>query len=352
MPPARIKKITIAGYKSIRQATLELGPLNVLIGANGAGKSNLASLFKLLRSYAQDDVFGATQRAGGASTLLYRGDSQTKKIQTTLIFETAAESVEYEVEFDYTASDQLSVFVGEYPVAANDLALRYMKGSRVYHFHDTTDTARIRQTCEIEDCFELHEDGGNLVAVLYKLQETQPDYFRLIEGTVRLVSPFFGSFALKPNPLNPRTIYLRWRERDSEQEFGCHQLSDGTLRFIALATLLREPPEQLPPLVFVDEPELGLHPAGIAILAALLRKAAFHSQVLVATQSAALLNQFDPEDVVVVDRVDRKATSMPDCLDRSTKFVRLSSTELGEWLEEYTLSELWDKNVLGGRPAR
>jgi predicted ATPase len=218
---------------------------------------------------------------------------------------------------------------------------RLLSQIRIYHFHDTTSEARIRQHWDIDDNRVLHEDGRNLAAFLYKLQETRPDVFQLIVRHVHLAAPYFHAFVLVPSALNPRTIMLRWREVNSDEDFGVHVLSDGTLRFIALAALLLQPPEDLPPVVFIDEPELGLHPYALAVLASLLKQAANHCQIIVATQSPTLLDHFEPEDIVVVDRVDG-----------ATEFRRLSPEGLEEWLQEYTLSELWHKNVLGGGPAR
>lgn len=123
--------------------------------------------------------------------------------------------------------------------------------------------------------------------------------------------------------------------------FGPHALSDGTLRFICLATLFLQPPEQLPATIVLDEPELGLHPYAIALLADMVRSAAQHTQVILATQSVTLVNQFEPEDILVVDRIQGKSA-----------FRRLGKEEMASWLEDYGLGDLWEKNLLGGRPAR
>lgn len=135
-------------------------------------------------------------------------------------------------------------------------------------------------------------------------------------------------------------IALRWREAGHDEDFNCHQLSDGSLRFIALATLLLQPESNLPAIVIIDEPELGLHPYAITLLASMIHHASQYRQVIVATQSPALLDHFQPDDVIVVERPGRE-----------TEFKRLEPAALAEWLEEYTLSELWDKNVFGGRPV-
>jgi predicted ATPase len=199
----------------------------------------------------------------------------------------------------------------------------------------------MRQNGDINRNRLLESDGGTLAAVLYKIQQTAPDCYQRIVGTIRQIAPFFDNFNLAPSELNPNVIQLRWRERDRDYDFGPHLLSDGTLRAMALVTLLLQPVKDLPSIIIIDEPELGLHPYTLATLAGLLQSASVHSQIIVATESATLLDHFEPEDVVVTERCKGE-----------TVFKRLDSKDLQEWREEYTLSELWDKNVIGGRPSR
>jgi len=176
-----------------------------------------------------------------------------------------------------------------------------------------------------------------LAAFLYLLQETQPDYYRQIVETVRLVAPFFNDFVLRPNPFNEDKIQLEWQEKGSDGPFSANYLSDGTLRFICLATLLQQP--NLPTTILIDEPELGLHPYAIVVLANMLRSAATQTQVIISTQSVPLVNQFTPEDIIVVDRQDGQST-----------FERRSTANLEAWLDDYGVGDLWEKNLLGGRP--
>jgi predicted ATPase len=184
----------------------------------------------------------------------------------------------------------------------------------------------------------LKEDSGNLAPFLYRLQQTQPLYYQRIVETIRLMLPFFADFELQPEYGH---LLLRWREVGSDQVFGVWQAADGMLRAMALVALLRQPEEDLPDILILDEPELGLHPYAIELLAAMLRSASHHVQVIVATQSVSLVDRFEPHDIVVVDRVGRES-----------RFRRLNDDELADWREDYTLSELWETNVLGGRPGR
>ena len=185
----------------------------------------------------------------------------------------------------------------------------------------------------------LYPDAANLPAMLYLYRERFPTAYRRIVAAVKAVAPFFEDFVLEPLRLNPRNIALHWRTKGSDYDFGPHQLSDGTLRAIALFTLLLQPEEDLPELIVLDEPELGLHPAALAVLADLAKSAARHSQLLIATQSAALIDHFEVEDIVTVNLRDGCST-----------FERLDAGRLKEWLEDYTLSELWERNVIGGGP--
>ncbi len=363
-PPA-LDKVRVAGYRSIRDQEVDLRALNVLIGANGAGKSNFISLFRLLRRLVDERLQAAVTVAGGASQLLHFGPKRTSEI--SLGFEFGLNS--YQCRLEPTEKDSLYFaeetvsFHGpdhEKPyqkglgsghlesalgptsqtssrVTIADYVLAAFRAWQVYHFHDTTASSPIKQKGNVDDDRELLHDGRNLAAFLYRLQEAEPATLRRIVETVRLVAPFFDGFTLAPDRLNGRIIQLEWREKGSDLRFGPNVLSDGSLRFVALATLLLQP--ELPATIVIDEPELGLHPAAITMLAALLRSAATRTQVVVSTQSVTLLNQLAPEDVLVVDRIDGAST-----------FRRLELGELEPWLEEYSLGELWEKNVVGGRP--
>jgi predicted ATPase len=377
----KLNKISIEGYKSIKRCNdLKLENLNVLIGANGSGKSNFMSLFKLLHF----EMIGALQEFiglnGGRDSLLHFGAKVTPKITAELevIFEsrpfkyrmTLTDAKPDTLKFteeSYTdfipgigvdAGRNLSLIPGTpcylgtghsesallSPERANNIIPHYIKntlaGFRLYHFLDTSDQSHMRSRSDLLGPTHLLQDGGNIAVHLRLLREKQPDCYQRVVETVRLVFPVFRDFVLEPDNGGGNFVMLRWRAAGSaDYIFGPHQISDGTLRFIALATLLLQPQDWLPPLIAIDEPELGLHPYAIKILASLLHDAANFTQIIVATQSAALVDQVEPEDVIVVDMVDG-----------ASQFQRQSRGKLKEWLDEYTLSELWEKNVIGGRP--
>ncbi len=218
-----------------------------------------------------------------------------------------------------------------------DYVLDAMRSWRVYHFHDTSETAKVKKTVDINDNLVLHADASNLAAFLYLLRETALDHYESIVATIRLVAPFFDDFILRPSPFNADKIRLEWREKGSDAYFNANALSDGTLRFMCLASLLLQP--NLPATILIDEPELGLHPYAITLLAALLRSAATKTQVIVSTQSVPLVNQFGPEDIVVVDRRNEQST-----------FEQHTGEDLAAWLDDYGMGDLWEKNLVGGRP--
>lgn len=213
----------------------------------------------------------------------------------------------------------------------------FLKSFTVYHFHDTSMNSPMRGACDLGDNEKLRHDASNLAAYLYRLQQNEPQTFKLIEGVIRSIAPYFKGFKLKPDRLSSNRITLEWEEVDSDMYLDANNFSDGTLRFIALATLLLQ--SDLPETIIIDEPELGLHPTAINKLAALVRKASLKKQIILATQSVNLVNCFDPEEVIVVDRKEKQ-----------TVFKRLNSDDLTAWLDDYNIGDIWEKNVIGGQP--
>ncbi len=337
-----LRRISIAGFKSIRKIeNLELRPINVLIGPNGSGKSNFIQTFALMQAIEAARLDEYVLKAGGADRLLHFGRRTTDKITLQLEFGEAP------TRYELLASDDDRLrAVWTYPMAPEfadlrDALKRRLSFLRVYHFHDTGNHSPMKLTAKVDDNRLLHPDGRNLAAFLYLLKERYPDSYDLIRRTIQLVAPFFEDFQLVPRALNPDTIRLEWRHKSSDMHFDVSSLSDGTLRFIALATLFLQPEELRPSVIIVDEADLGLHPAAIDVLASLVRRVSHRTQVIMATQSVALLDRFEPEDVIVADRTGNEVS-----------FRRLDGSDLAEWLESYTLSELWEKNVLGGGPTR
>ena len=373
-----IEKVFIHHFKSIEKANVPLSHLNILIGGNGAGKSNFISFFKLVQAITegrlQDFVnydISSLLRFGRKSTSIFGGlvfgNTQTNHKNAIGFYVKPREKNENAYipllsdrynrgRGDATDSEAINTWdekiidqnVDEATLMErkNDYRVnyvfKYLTGFRVYHFHDTSSDALLRSPCDKENNRLLAENGSNLPAYLYYLQVHRPKIFKKIEGVVRLIAPFFDRFDLEPNRSNDK-IELRWREKGAgiDDYFNAHYLSDGMLRFIALATLLLQPEEDLPKTIIIDEPELGLHPSAIGHLAEMLKAASQKCQVIVATQSIDLVNYFEAEDIIAVDRINRT---------EGTTFKRFKKSELAEWLNEYGMGELWEKNVIGGNP--
>lgn len=365
----KLKKIEIKGFRSIKEVTLDVKPLNVLIGANGAGKSNLISFFKMMNELMAGRLQEYLAATGRATSNLHFGPKVTPQMEASLEFEVDNGTDTYYMRLFHAAGDSL-VFADEsvsfhqfgfsspkvVPLGlghqesgidtkasqneATAKTLRHLlQRCRVFHFHDTSSTARVRQYCYTGDNRWLMPDAANLAGILYRLRRDEEAVYRRIVATIRQVAPFFDDFSLEPTGLNDKDIILNWRHRKSDSIFGPHQLSDGTLRAICLISLLMQPKEELPYLIVVDEPELGLHPYALNVIASLFQTVSHHTQVIVSTQSSAFLDSFDPKDLVIVEREGE-----------STSFSRPDADKLEAWLEDYSLGEVWEKNVIGGGP--
>ena len=347
----KIDTIKIQGFKSIARAELVLGDLNVIIGANGSGKSNLIGVFRLLERVLTHHL--QLYVASEPDRLLHHGRKITPALTVDVTLGENAygfklKAVQDTLVFEYERNGADLIGVGHKESKLEDIAplsphpvlkpgLPEWGHLMVYHFHDTSDTSPAKQTVDVDDNRYFRPDAANLPAYLYWLQEKHPVQFRHIEEHIRLVAPFFEKLILAPSRLNEKKIKLEWRHKGSEAYFDAYSLSDGTLRFICLATLLLQPDP--PPLILLDEPELGLHPFAIRLLADMLAASVQRVQVVLATQSVTLLNHFPLENVIVVEH---------DGLQ--TLFNRLDDTQLRNWLDEFSLGDLWEKNVIGGRP--
>ena len=373
---AAVDRVTVRGFKSIRALVdFELRGLNVLLGANGAGKSNLIGVFRMLSEFARDRLQLFVKREGNADALLFGGRRRTSRLEVELSFNGTdhryALALEPVVDGLAPARDLISSGVPrEYATAASgagspiaegrsipygghpearaapiddgefaSYVLPEMRDWRVYHFHDTSEVAGMRASQAVRDNLRLKPDGANLGPFLRFLHERHPYEHREIVDAVRLVAPFFGGFVYRKDV--DEYMELEWYHvDDADTPLRPMQLSDGTLRFMCLATLLLQPTALQPRLILIDEPELGLHPFGLALLAEILESVSETRQIIVSTQSADLVSEFRPEDVVVVNRRNGESG-----------FERLDSEDLQDWLKEYSLGQLWKTEVVGGGPA-
>ena len=374
---SKLKSISISGFKSIGdRQDLTFSDVTVCLGANGAGKSNLVSFFKMLNYMMTDGLQHFIAKNGMANSVLHFGASKTKIIEFEINFEDDIWTNKYSVSLSHGMPDAIFFSKEEvvgHKIGANNPIQAYLQSigrsesalkdgcennsaventcrvirnlltkCKFFQFHDTSETSRLRSSCYIESGDFLMSDAGNLPAFLYAMQKHSPKYYDRIVSHIKSIVPQFSDFRLGPSPQNQNNIFLNWiGEKGEDYLFGPHQLSDGSLRFIALATLLLQPPTTIPKVIVLDEPELGLHPAAISALAGMISIAKKHCQIILATQSPELANQFNPEDIVIVEY---------DKINHSTTFRKLDIEKMSEWLNNYSISELWHKNVLGGRP--
>ncbi|MVN23113.1 AAA family ATPase [Mucilaginibacter arboris] len=355
--------IEIEGFKSIKKMEMELKSINILIGSNGSGKSNFISFFKLINAIFNKRLqkFVLEEKV---DNLLYFGRKTTKNLFGKLIFDSGkgnnnayyfqleqtvngeiyieregsgynvnreSESSNYFIDYNLLESN-----IFKYSSFRNNYLRKHLKNLQIFHFHDTSSTSLLRRECDLNDNLYLKQDGRNLPAFLYILKIKHPKVFNRIEKTIQSVAPYIDKFILEPNRLNEKEIELRWIDYgDPESNFSAYQLSDGTLRFIALATLLMQP--EPPAVIIIDEPELGLHPFAIGKLAGMIQSASGKSQIIAATQSPGLISNFSPEDIIVIDKSEEQ---------KQTVFNRLNSESLNIWLQEFTLGDLWERNII------
>jgi len=350
-----MNSIKIQGYKSFKNLSLDLRPINVLIGANGAGKSNFLSFFEFLNRLYEQKLKEYAALNGGSEVFFHNGSKETEKISSTITFDAD------QYGFDLSHDGEKFFFINEelwtenmdifhdinsygYESKVKDYLLEnrdikdYFVDIKKYHFHDTGNRSPFVRESHIEnDIFFLYEKGENLAAFLYNIRKEHPMVYNLIRKVIQSIAPYFSDFYFNVSQNN--TVRLLWQDKFSSTIYGPTGFSDGTIRFIALTTLFMQP--NLPEVIIIDEPELGLHPLAIQKLAGMIKSAAAKgTQVITATQSADLMGQFNPEDVITVNQANGETT-----------MTRLSETDLSQWLNDYSLGDLWKQNIIkGGQP--
>ena len=349
-----ITHITIEGYKTLRQVDIQLRPVNILVGGNGAGKSNFLTFFELLRALYEGNLQRYVALHGGVDKILHHGRKVSSNLQARLSFVEGEQAYGFKLE---AGQDGLMVteetegtrkrhpylpeaMVGIPPVDQTDKSSPgfYLSSIAKYHFHDVGDNSPFTKASHVRnDRYFLYSEGQNIAAFIYHIQQHHPKHYQRIIAIIQSIAPFFRDFFLPVN--NGGYISLQWRSVYSDAIYGVNDLSDGTLRFIALTLLFMQP--EPPNTIIIDEPELGLHPVAIAKLAGMIESAAARgTQVIAATQSVALLDFFRPEDILTVDLVEG-----------ATTLRRLRQSDLEYWLEDYSLGDLWQRSIISsGQP--
>jgi len=362
-----LNKIIIKNFKSIREADIDLKNLNIFIGGNGVGKSNFIGVFKLLNNIIEQNLQNYVGNSSGADNILYFGRKVSDSIELELFFDNSVNGYEctlaptsegglffenemiwYHDKPNYPTPCIKDLDSGGFETKIFNLSkstphrnmadhlIDDLTSWTIYHFHDTSDSSKMKQACDLEDNVRLRADAGNIAAFLYAMERNNPDHFQNIVDTIKQVAPFFNKFNLQPSRLYKGKIMLEWLEKGSDKYFNASAMSDGTLRFICLATLLLQP--VLPSIILLDEPELGLHPQAINVLSSLIKKASKKAQIIIATQSVTFVNQFEPDNLFIVDREDNQ-----------TVFKHLGDEDIASWKDDYAVGEMWEKNIIGGR---
>lgn len=348
--------IEINGYKSIKKARIDLASINILIGANGSGKSNFISFFDFLNRLYSRQLNEYIALKGGDNKILHKGKKTTDTILFKMEFDKGQSGYSATLQsgtaglvfleenlIDKGNARNISRSGTEANIKATDnfrakVVTQYLTGFKKYHFHNTGGNAPFSKYGNIDnDIYYFYEDGMNLAAFMYRIQDTDKKVYNRIIKNIQSIAPYFSDFYYAPDKEN--NIRLQWTDKFSGVILGANDLSDGTLRFMALSVLFLQP--VLPSIIIIDEPELGLHPTAITKLAGMIRSAAERDcQVIIATQSTDLISHFLPEDIITVDQKNGE-----------TVFSRLSSKKLHQWLEDYTIDDLWKRNIItGGQP--
>lgn len=352
-------KIRIEGYKSIKLLELDLRPINILIGGNGSGKSNFLSFFEFLKNIYVRNLKEYVALRGGTDRFLHKGSKNTSEINARIWLNLNGYSFTLKSGEDGFIFTKEGLWYRNNPYLNNPIDIaslsgesklryetlpragyirEYLDALQKYHFHDTGENSPFNKESNIDnDKFSLYDKGQNLAAYLFAIYNENRLVYNLIVKTIQSIAPYFLDFIFRPEPSG--NIRLRWQNRHSPTIYGTNDLSDGTIRFIALTTLFMQP--SLPQTIIIDEPELGLHPSAIARLAGMIKSVAERGcQVIVATQSTDLISHFEPEDIITVDQINGESV-----------FTRLDNDTLGGWLEDYTIDDLWKRNIIStGQP--
>lgn len=353
-----MNKLDIKGFKSIKDQSIEINSINILIGANGAGKSNFLSFFEFLHNLYEQKLKEYVKLNGDMDSYLHKGISSSENIFSKLHFGSnqysfelskgedhfvfTSEGLWYDNNPNYENPFSISNFNNESNLKYNSsprakYTTEFLASFKKYHFHDTGKNSPFNSPSNTEnDSFVLYSNGSNLASILYKIKNQKSKLYKRIINVIQNIAPYFNDFYLAPDENN--NLKLRWTDKFSEHIYGVNNFSDGTIRFIALTVLFMQP--ILPKIIILDEPELGLHPVAITNLAELILSITEESQIIMATQSVELINNFSQGDIITVDNIDGESI-----------FKRLDKVDLSNWITDYGIGQLWKNNVINnGQP--
>ena len=371
-----IESIRVRGFRSLADVELSgLGPATVLIGPNGSGKSNILRFLDMLHYMMRHRRLAQfVERQGGASDQLFSGSDATDQVEAEITLHAENERYDYRFTLEYAhpghlyfeeeafrrrsneyhaetnwqdlgsehreANLVLAAQSDDFPhldKAAAAAIARVLRRCVVFQFHNTDDRSPIRRNADMSNHTRLNIRGSNLAAVLYRMEQQDRSRYERICRYIGRILPGFDHFDITEK--GDGEVALAWQSDWSDYSFGAHLTSDGSLRAFALVTLLNQPTETLPDVVLLDEPELGLHPSAVTLVGGMIRSLSARRQVIVATQSPLLVDSFGLDQTRVLE------------LQHGRTIVRkCDPAEYEQWLEDYSTGELWEKNLLGGRP--
>lgn len=374
--PAAIDAVRIKGFRSLADVELtDLPNATVLIGANGAGKSNIIRFFEMVSWMLRSQRLGEfVELNGGADDQLFGGNRVTPRIEAEISLRAGRGRDDYRFTLAYAHPDrfffteeafrfsnsalpteapwqylyngqreaQLPEAAGgwEHPGVNPQTArvlLRLLRSCAVYQFHDTSHYSNLKKSWDASENYRLRSDAGNLAAILYRLEQEDSRRYKFICLQIARVLPDFDRFDIAERY---GKVILRWRPKWGDKTIGAHLTSDGSLRFFALATLLNLPPEMLDNVILLDEPELGLHPSAVDLVGGMINGLSQERQIIVATQSPLLVDTFELDEIFTLDLKKGQ-----------TGISRLEPKQYRHWLKDgFTPGRLWQKNLLGGRP--
>jgi predicted ATPase len=379
----RFENISVKGFRRLQHTELEMRALIVMIGANGSGKTSFLDILSMLAASASGNLRNILQLKGGLNEILTRGRAQELEIAISMKVPDAEplryslalspKGLSYEVR-DETLTQQRKLNKSE-PfkyIESHGLDIKYFQeGSgllRPNWEHNPLETSlsqvpkmyrepeNLRKSlasCTYYGALDVSEkspirlpqamrpaklpgaSGEDLVSCLYDLRETDQYRFEMVENIISAAFPDFER--LNFPPVAAGTISMTWTDRNFPQPIYVHELSEGTLRFLWLVTLLQS--QSLTTVTLLDEPEVSLHPDLLRHLAYLMREASKHTQLIVATHSDRLIRFLNPHEVLICDLEEGEA-----------KMTWADSLNLDKWLEDYSLDQIWSMNVMGGRP--
>jgi len=381
---SRFQELSIHGFRRLCDVQLPLRPLSVMIGANGTGKTSVLDVLSLLAKSAQGKLSESISDLSGLSSILTYDRAEELRLDISMTvphyeplrysLELKQQAVAYVIkeerlsqqrlghpgpflhidshgsDIKYYEVDQRNLLRPNWEQRPFETSLSQvpkmfqqpeefrnrLSSSTFYHVLNVDARSPVRLPQPMQPATLPGRNGEELVSCLYYLRETERDRFDAIQDTLRAAFPRFDRLDFPP--VAAGTLALAWRETGFSKPFYMHQLSEGTLRFLWLTTLLQSP--GLTALTLLDEPEVSLHPELLSLLAEMLREASSRTQLVVATHSDRLIRFLLPKEIVLMDAGE----------DGMSTLKWADELDLDTWLRDFSLDELWSNGTLGARP--